>query len=166
MSVTDNSGIAPDDPLAAVERMAIGNHWEFSRAVQDEITLAVAGERTNYQASFSWMEDIKILHIACAFEMKVPSSRLAEVQQLIGSINEQLWIGHFDLWDQNGLVMFRHALLLTGGVSTSARQCEAVLGAALDSCERYYPALQFVVWAGKSAREALHAAMFETAGEA
>ena len=62
--------------------------------------------------------------------------------------------------------MFRHALLLLGGVSTSPPQCEAVLGAALNSCERYYPALQFVVWAGKSAREAMDAAMFETAGEA
>jgi hypothetical protein len=171
MSVTDNPltnnfMAALDDPLAVVERMAIGNEWDFSRTVQDEITLAIAGEQTNYQASFSWMEDIRILHIACAFEMNVPSSRLLEVQQLIGSINEQLWIGHFDVWDQNGLVMFRHSLLLTGGISTSAHQCEAVLGAALDSCERYFPALQFVVWAGKSAREALAAAMFETVGEA
>jgi hypothetical protein len=167
MSVIDDAGnVALSDPLAAVERMANRNDWDFARAVDDEITLAIAGARTNYQASFSWMEDIRILHIACAFEMNVPSSRLLEVQQLIGSINEQLWIGHFDVWGQNGLVMFRHALLLIGGVSTSARQCEAVLGAALDSCERYYPALQFVIWAGKSAREALDAAMFETAGEA
>ena len=63
-------------------------------------------------------------------------------------INEQMWIGHFDVWTQNGVVMFRHALLLTGGGSASDRQCEAVLGTALDSCERYFPAFQFVVWAG------------------
>jgi hypothetical protein len=41
-----------------------------------------------------------------------------------------------------------------------------MLSAALDACERYYPAYQFVVWAGNSAREALDAAVFETAGEA
>ena len=46
------------------------------------------------------------------------------------------------------------------------RQCEAVLGSALDACERYFPAFQFVVWAGKSAREAMDSAMFETSGEA
>jgi hypothetical protein len=91
---------------------------------------------------------------------------LAEVQQLVSLINEQLWIGHFDIWQQNGVVMFRHALLLTGGASASGRQCEAVLGAALDACERYFPAFQFVVWAGKSAREAMDTAMFETSGEA
>jgi hypothetical protein len=32
--------------------------------------------------------------------------------------------------------------------------------------ERYFQAFQFVVWAGKSARESLDAAMFQTAGEA
>jgi hypothetical protein len=98
--------------------------------------------------------------------MKVPDPRLTSVQQLIALINEQLWIGHFDVWTQNGVVMFRHALVLAGGVAASGRQCEAVLGTALDSCERYFPAFQFVIWAGKSAREAMDSAMFETSGEA
>ena len=43
---------------------------------------------------------------------------------------------------------------------------EALLGSALDACERYFTAFQFVVWAGKGAREALDAAMFDTSGEA
>jgi hypothetical protein len=166
MPLIPDAVVQADHPLAVVEFMARANNWEFLRTVDDEITLAVAGKQTNYQASFSWMEDIRVLHFACAFELKVPSPRLVQVRQLLGWINEQLWIGHFDVWDQSGVVMFRHSLLLIGGISTSAPQCEAVLGAALDSCERYYPALQYVVWAGKSAREAIDAAMFETAGEA
>jgi hypothetical protein len=112
------------------------------------------------------MNEIETLHLACAFDMKVPESRLADVQKLIGLINEQMWIGHFDVWTQNGVVMFRHALVLAGGVAASGRQCEAVLASALDSCERYFPAFQFVIWAGKSAREAMESAMFETTGEA
>ena len=40
-----------------------------------------------------------------------------------------LWLGHFDLWTQEGLVMFRHALLLNGAVVTPG-QCEAMLRAA------------------------------------
>jgi len=154
------------NPLEVVERLASGNNWPFERAGDDEIALVVNGRWTNYQVSFTWMNDIEALHLACAFDMKVPELRLAEVQQLVGLINEQLWIGHFDVWMQNGVVMFRHALLLAGGVPASGRQCEAVLGSALDSCERYYPAFQFVVWAGKSAREAMESAMFETSGEA
>ena len=85
---------------------------------------------------------------------------------MIALINEQLWIGHFDLWMQSGLIMFREALILAGGAAATTEQCEALLAAATDACERHYLAFQFVVWAGKSAREAIDAAMFETQGEA
>jgi hypothetical protein len=155
-----------NNPLDVVERMAAGNNWPFERPGEDEIALVVTGRWTNYQVSFTWMGDIEALHLACAFDMKVPAGRLTDVQQLIGLINEQLWIGHFDLWTQNGTVMFRHALVLAGGVTASGRQCEAVFATGLDTCERYFPAFQFVVWAGKPAREAMASAMFETSGEA
>ena len=155
-----------NNPLEVVEHMATGNNWPFERSGEDEIALVVTGRWTEYQLSFTWMREIEALHLACAFDMKVPELRLAEVQQLVALINEQLWIGHFDVWMQNGMVIFRHALVLAGGVAASGRQCEAVLASALDACERYYPAFQFVVWAGKSAREAMDSAMFETSGEA
>jgi hypothetical protein len=166
MSIIELAQSEKAGPLEVVERMAAANHWPFERAGEDEIALNVTGRWTNYQISFTWMSDIEALHVACAFDMKVPDPRLAEVLSLVASINEQMWIGHFDVWLANGVVMFRHALVLAGGVAASDRQCEAVLGSALDSCERYFPAFQFVVWAGKSAREAMDAAMFETSGEA
>ncbi|MGC1359380.1 MAG: YbjN domain-containing protein [Xanthobacteraceae bacterium] len=153
------------NPLEVVEHLAAGNNWPFERAGEDEVAIIVTGRWTNYQISFTWMSEIEALHLACAFDMRIGELRLPEVLQLVSLINEQLWIGHFDIWQKNGVVMFRHALLLAG-VNASGRQCEAVLGAALDACERYFPAFQFVVWAGKSAREAMDSAMFETAGEA
>jgi hypothetical protein len=112
------------------------------------------------------MNDIEALHLACAFDLKVPERRRAEVQQLISLINEQLWVGHFDLWIKDGMVMFRHALVLAGGVEPTNHQCQSLLSSALEACEGYFPAFQFVVWAGKQARAALDAAMFETSGEA
>ena len=166
MTLIDIGEDSRGNPLEVVERMAATNDWSFERAGEDEITLLVQGKWTDYQVSFTWMYDIEALHMACAFEFKVPDRLRAETQQLVAMVNEQLWVGHFDLWVNDGLIMFRHALVLAGGVEASGRQCEALLGAALDACERYFPAFQFVVWAGKSAREALDAAMFETAGEA
>ena len=166
MSLIDLSQQSRGNPLEVVERVASSNDWSFERAAEDEITLLVRGKWTDYQISFTWMYDIEALHLACAFEFKVPERWRAEVQQLISMINEQLWVGHFDLWVNDGLIMYRHALVLAGGVSASGPQCESMLSTALDSCERYFPAFQFVVWAGKSARELLDAAMFETAGEA
>jgi len=154
------------DPLEVVENVATTNDWSFERAGEDEITILVRGKWADYQVSFTWMDDIEALHLACAFELKAPERWRAELQQLTALVNEQLWVGHFDFWIQDGLMMYRHALVLAGGVEASGRQCEVVLSTGLDACERYYPAFQFVVWAGKSAREALDAATFETAGQA
>ncbi len=166
MSLTDFSESEHANPVDVVERMAATHDWSFARASEDEVTRIVAGKWTDYQVSFTWMSDIEALHLACAFELKVPPARRAEVTELAARANEQLWVGHFDVWFKDGLVMFRHALLLAGGTGASRKQCEAALGTALEACERYYQAFQFVLWAGKGATEALEAAMFETSGEA
>ena len=166
MSLIDFTEQPRVNPLDVVERVAATNGWSFERAGDEEITILVTGKWSDYQVSYTWMFDIEALHLACAFELKVPERCRPEVQLLISLINEQMWVGHFDLWIQDGLVMYRHALVLAGGVEATSRQCEALLGTALDACERYFPAFQFVVWAGKPAREALDAAMFETQGQA
>lgn len=166
MALTDIDETTHGNPLDVVERVASINDWTFERAGDDEINILIKGRSIDYQVSFTWMGEIEALHLACAFDMKVAERRRAEIQQLIAHMNEQMWIGHFDLWPDDGLVMFRHALVLTGGVEATDEQCKAVLGTAIDTCERYFPAFQFVLWAGKSAREALDAAMFETSGEA
>ena len=154
------------NPLDVVERLASLHDWAFDRAGDAEIAISVRGRWTDYHVSFTWMDEIEALHLACAFDLKVPEPRRAQVLELIALINEQLWVGHFDMWVKDGVVMFRHALLLAGGVEVAGRQCEALLDTALETSERYFQAFQFVVGAGKGAREALDAAMFETSGEA
>jgi hypothetical protein len=166
MSLSTYADDVRQNPLDVVERLASGNDWSFERASEDEITILVSGRWAEYQLSYTWMIDIEALHLACAFDLKVPERRRGEVQALIALINERLWVGHFDNWVEEGLVMFRHALQLPAGIEPSGSQCEKLLGTALDTCERYFTAFQFVVWAGKSAKESLEAAMFETSGEA
>jgi len=166
MSLTDLSERQHVNPVDVVEGLASTNNWSFARASEDEVTLVIGGRWTDYQVSFTWMGDIEALHLGCAFDIEVPPARRNELMELVAKVNEQLWIGHFDLWFKDGLIMFRHALVLTGGIAASGPQCESVLGAALDACEQYFQAFQFVIWAGKSATEALEATLFQTSGEA
>jgi hypothetical protein len=154
------------NPVDVVERLAAVNDWSFARASDDEVTLVVAGRWADYQVSFTWMPEIEALHLACAFDLRVPERCRSEVTELAALVNEQLWVGHFDVWFKDGIIMFRHALVLTGGIEAADAQCEALLGIALNACERHYQAFQFVLWAGKNPREALESSMFETRGEA
>ena len=81
-------------------------------------------------------------------------------------INEQLWLGHFEMWSGSGLIVFRHAALVGNGENLAFEQAEGIAEAALEECERFYPVFQFVLWGGKSPTEAISAALIETAGEA
>ncbi len=153
-------------PLDIIERLATVNDWAFDRGAEDEISVIVAGDWAEYQVAVTWLDQVEALHVAAAFDLKVPARRKAEVVTLISLINEQLWLGHFDFWSGDNVVMFRHSLLLSGGVEPTAEQAGAMIKAAVDTCERYFQAFQFVLWAGKTAREALDGAMMETVGSA
>lgn len=152
-------------PVDIVEHLAAINDWTFERSADDEINISVGGGWTDYHVSFTWHDELESLHLSCLFEIRSPSARRAEMYRLVAMINERLWIGHFDLWNEGALI-YRHGLLLSGGASPLAEQCEALLRVALESCERYYQAFQLVSWAGRSADDALTATLFETVGEA
>jgi len=166
MSLLEGIIDSPNNPLAVVEDIAADNNWSFERSGEDEVTIVSKGDWTDYQLSFTWMTESGALQLACAFDRRIPIPRRAEVQRLVAAINEQLWVGHFDLWTHTGMIMHRQALVLPGNLRASTAQCESMLTGAIHACERYYPAFQFVIWAGKSAREAMDSAMFETSGEA
>jgi hypothetical protein len=153
-------------PVDIIEHIAAINDWVFERQDTDEISISVKGTWSDYHISFNWMQDLESLHVAVAFDLKVPDPRRAEVKELISLINEHLWIGHFDMWKNEGVILFRNSHFLTGGAEISPQQCEALLRSATESCDTYFQAFQFVVWAGKPAAEALESVFFETVGEA
>jgi hypothetical protein len=170
MSMHTHEAIAPDvraeHPLDVVERLATLRRWEFSREDDDEMHVSAKGNWAEYNIAFTWIEDVETIHVACAFELKVPAVRRREALELANSINAGLWIGHFDIWHSDDAIMYRNATLLTGDIELSEAQCEMMLKAAVESCERYFQSFQFVVWAGKSAKEALEHTVMETEGNA
>ncbi|WP_210485088.1 YbjN domain-containing protein [Microvirga antarctica] len=155
-----------EHPLDVMERLAAIRDWIFDRTATDEMSVSVSGRWAEYHVAFTWIEDVEALHVACAFDLRVPDRRRPEVLQLISLINEQLWVGHFDLWTTENAVMFRHALLLPGGADPTAGQCETMLRVSVEACERHFQAFQFLLWAGRSPQQALDFSLFETEGEA
>ncbi len=154
------------NPLDTVERIAQSREWFVDRAADDEVNMIAAAVWGDLNICLNWREDIEGLHVACTFDFRVQPNRREEVSRLLSLINEQLYFGHFDLWREDGAVLFRNGLTLTGGAVVTDAQCESLIQSAVESCERYYPSFQFVIWAGKSAEEAIAASLFETVGEA
>lgn len=154
------------NPLDLIEAVAHAHEFPTERSGDQELTLAADGSWCDYSLTFSWHDEVEVLHMAAAFDMKITEEKRREVSMLIALINEQLLVGHFDLWTDEGLVLFRHSLLLNGDAQVTEEQADAMVQLAVESCERYYPAFHFVVATDKSAHEAIQASMFETYGNA
>ena len=160
--------IAPytQNPLDIIEEIVEANDWAFDRHAPEEMLVEVAGRWCQYRMFFFWQEEISAMQFSCQFDVKVPVARRTAVAELLAIINERLWLGHFDVDADEAMPMFRHTTLLRGAQSASVEQMEDLMDIALNECERFYPAFQFVIQAGHTAEEAVSAAILDTVAEA
>ena len=154
------------NPLDLVEEIIGANEWPFERATENDLMAEVAGRWCDYRLHFGWVPEIGAMRFTCCYDMKVAERKREAVYGLLALVNERIWLGHFDLSGEGGLPSYRHAMLLRGARGASVEQLEDMVDIAVNECERFYHAFQFVLWGGKNAAEAIEAAVIETAGEA
>ena len=164
LSLSTGSGAA--NPIDVLEQIVSANEWAFDRRSDSEMAAEAPGKWCDYGLYFSWSREINAMNFTCTFDLKVPSPRRRELYELLALANERLWLGHFGIDQDDGVPLFRHSILLRGSTGASAESLEDMVDIAITECERFFPAFQFVLWGGKSAAEAIEAAMLECAGEA
>ena len=165
MSTTALSHDAAANPLDIMEQIVTANDWAFDRRSESEMAAEAPGRWCDYGLYFCWSHEISAMHFTCAFDLKVPEKRRAALYELLALANERLWIGHFGMESEDGMPVFRHAVLLRGAPGASAESLEDMVDIAITECERFFPAFQFVLWGGKTPQDALAAAMLECVGE-
>ena len=156
---------AQDLPLDLVEQFIHAQGWTCRRVHDDEVAAEYRGKWCDYSLHFAWSNEVSAFHFTCAFDVRIPDAKKGHVNQLLALANDKLWLGHFGIWHEEGLPMYRHALPLRSS-KLSAEQLEDLLDISLSECERFYPAFQYVVWGGKAPTEALEAAIIDPVGEA
>lgn len=155
-------------PIDMLEAWYDAQGWTNERVGEDEIVAATGGAWGQYELRGVWRDDDRVLQFIAFPDVKALEGKHAALYEVIGLINEQVWIGHFELWSSDGAIVFRHAMLLEQGeeATLSLPQAETLVEAAVCELDRFYPVFQFVLWGGKTPREAIAAAMVETHGEA
>jgi hypothetical protein len=166
MSMTALSHDAAANPLDIMEQIVIANDWAFDRRSDSEMAAEAPGRWCDYGLYFSWSHEISAMHFTCTFDLKVPEKRRGLLYELLALANDRLWIGHFGIESGDGMPVFRHAVLLRGAPGASAESLKDMVDIAITECERFFPAFQFVLWGGKTAEEAIAAAVLECAGQA
>ena len=87
-----------DHPIDLIETLAASREWPFERGTEDDMNVCVAGTFCDYHLAISWRPDLGGLHVASVLDTRAPQSKRTEIHELLALINEQLWLGHFDIW--------------------------------------------------------------------
>ena len=154
-------------PIDMLESYFAAHDWTYSRE-DEEIVAKVKGSWAEYELRAIWREEDSVLQFLTFPDVRVAHGQRSAIYETLGRINEQLWIGHFELWSSSGILLFRHAAMMGAGDSAgmTLEEAELLVESAIDECERYYPVFQFVLWGGKSPTEAIESALIDTQGEA
>jgi hypothetical protein len=153
-------------PIDIVEHLAEHHEWDFDRIADDQIAMAVEGQWRTYSVTLAWSHYDQTLRLVCTFEMEPPEDAIPELYELLNHVNDQCWAGSFTYWPEQKLMVYRYGLVLAGGQAASPEQIDTMIGAAVVSAERYYPAMQLNIWGGRSPAEAMQVAIAEAYGRA
>lgn len=153
-------------PVEMLASLCEARGWAFDYVNDDEITIEVQGSWASYQVRGIWRADDHVLQLLCLPDIRVPDDKRAPMYEVLALVNEQMWLGHFDIWSNGMVLLYRHALMLGDDGLLSLSQAQTTVEAAIEECDRFYPAFQFILWGDKSPTEALASALVDAAGEA
>jgi len=153
-------------PIDIVEHLAEHHDWDFDRIGDDQIAMAVEGQWRTYSITLAWSGYDETLRMVCSFEMEPPEEKLPQLFELLNAVNDQCWAGAFTYWSEQKLMVYRYGLVLSGGQIAGPDQIDTMITTAVTSAERYYPAVQLVVWGDKPVRQAMQVAIAEAYGRA
>lgn len=153
-------------PLDSVEDVLSANNWTFNRMNNDELMVQISGKAGLYRLFFIWQEDMNALQFCCQYDLNIAGNNLPAASTALLAINEQLWMGHFDLPKSTGVPSYRYTCLVrNAGRSATAEIIEDMVDISLVQCERFYPVFHMLASANDINTQNLSLALMETAGE-
>ena len=154
------------NPIDIVEDVIHQKKWNFSRAADHELVAEISSQWCLYRLYFTWSENINALSFSITFDIRFPEIKLSKAYELLSLINENLWIGHFDITSRNGIPAFRHTILSGSENEYLHKKFEDLVDIGIYECEKYYPSFQQVLFDEIKPTEAIKFSHFEIIGRA
>lgn len=154
------------DPLDVIERVLTNENLSFDRSDDGDLAFTLTGDWKDYELWFAWRPEADCLQLCVSLDVRATKSQLHKAHELLAMINPRVWIGHFELWAEDGEVVFRNAMSLPHGERPTMAQAASMIDTAVEAADRFYPAFDFLLNGGKSPEDAMIACMFETVGQA
>ena len=154
------------DPLDAVEAVMIEQNWHFTRE-DNQISIEVRGQYGAYRIFFIHEDDMHAMQICVQYDFTIHEDHYNDAAQTLATVNEKLWLGHFEIPRDSQIPTFRYTMLLIGmnGANNNAHFGE-IIEIALTQCERFYTPFHLLSNGQNVCEQTLPLALMETQGAA
>src|SRR5580692_3017812 len=98
------------DPLDVVERVLMAENLSFDRTEDGDLAFTLRGDWGDYELWFAWRPEADCLQLCLSFDRRVAKDGRGPAYDLINLINQRVWLGHFEVWPEDGEIVFRHAM--------------------------------------------------------
>ncbi len=154
------------NPLDNVEDVLSNHNWNFDRMGPDELIVAVTGKACKYRLFFVWQEDMSALQLCFQYDMAIEHNNGMSASAALRTMNEDLWMGHFEIPAETNIPAFRYTCLFKNpDAAYISDTVEDIVDIALVQCERFFPVFQLLAMANDIDDAGLSLALMDTAGE-
>jgi hypothetical protein len=152
------------NPLDNIEDILTANDWAFNRMADNELSVTLSGKYCTYHLFFIWQADMTALQINVQYELSIHPLNLGKAGSTLMTINENTWMGHFEIANDTCIPAYRYTTLLNPENKQSYEQLENIVDIALAQCETNYAAFSLLTAENAANDETLPLALMQTQG--
>ncbi|MGC6536313.1 MAG: YbjN domain-containing protein [Candidatus Puniceispirillaceae bacterium] len=141
MAERESQASSVQHPIELVSRFVMQHDWYVRQTARNAILADIPGEWSHYQLSVTWQDEAEALVVNCHMDLPFQEENRNALLQVVGALNQELWLGHFVYDLALDRLSLRHTLPLRGAGGATPEQIEDVVDIMLGECELAYPVL-------------------------
>src|SRR4029079_17378458 len=102
---SDDTVLLGNDPLDVVEHVLAAENLSFDRTEDGDLAFSLAGDWKDYELWFAWRPEADCLQLCLSVDRRATRAARVGAYDLINLINQRCWLGHFEIWPEDGEVV-------------------------------------------------------------
>ncbi len=158
--------ISYNNPIDFIEEYVINDDKDLLRESRDEITIFSKGIWKNYNISFKWNNERKIIEINSYFDITNKSKPNKSIYTLISSVNRKVNLGFFNYCSKLETIFFSYKISIKGQNFLTFEQIRDFIEIVTNECDRFFPVFCIYFYKKQDPKLAIEIALLDPQGEA
>lgn len=110
----------------------------YQRVDDNEISIVLMGEKTDYELTVILQADYEIIYFSCDLDIVALADKYALITEAIVKVNERIWVGHFDLITNNNRIVYSLTIPFISSFLVDESIIELIMKLISDECDKFF----------------------------